>query len=339
MNLTNRTFALFFFGTLVSLFATAGCAQEDSQNLSENTIVISGIRVIDGLGDEPKENQDILINDGKIVAIGASGSLNVPDNASSIDGNGMTAMPGLIDMHIHTQGGWGNGLIPGDRYAATYDDESVQQRQNGYLYAGVTTTLDLGVDHEWIVAKRDEINSGKVTGPRSFIVGAPWSQAPSGWDSGNTSETGEAFGESTKVADFAEIPAQMQRYTDDGIEIIKLYSGISAMAMQEVIKEANKREILTIDAWLFSPPSPDTAGATYLSDTGTILLSDSEVNETSLFTGDNLFEITTGGFLLGTETTISYSDEPTGLAFNPDNGHLFISDDNGSSVYEVGPGG
>ena len=59
MNLTNRTFALFFFGTLVSLFATAGCAQEDSQNLSENTIVISGIRVIDGLGNEPIESKEV----------------------------------------------------------------------------------------------------------------------------------------------------------------------------------------------------------------------------------------------------------------------------------------
>ena len=246
----NRAFTSFFLAGLLALIASSGCAQENPQSSLVDPVVISGIRVIDGLGDEPKENQDILIGNGKIVAIGPSGSLDVPDNASSIDGNGMTAMPGLIDMHIHTQGGWGNGLIPGDRYAATYDDKSVQQRQNGYLYAGVTTTLDLGVDHEWAVAKRDEINSGEVTGPRSFIVGAPWSQAPSGWDSGNTSETGEAFSESTKVTDFAEIPAQMQIYADDGIEIIKLYSGISAMAMQEVIKEANKRDILTVaDFW------------------------------------------------------------------------------------------
>jgi imidazolonepropionase-like amidohydrolase len=236
--------------SLATLFSVTACAQEAPQNSLVDAAVISGVRVIDGLGDAPKENQDILIGDGKIVAIGSAGSLAVPDNVAKIDGNGMTAMPGLIDMHIHTQGGWGNGLIAGERYAVSNEDEAVQQRQNGYLYAGVTTTLDLGVDHKWVVAKRDEINSGKVIGPRAFIVGSPWSQAPSGWDSGNTSEGGEAFGESTKVTDFAKIPTQMQRYTDDGIEIIKLYSGISAMAMQEVIKEANKRDILTVaDFW------------------------------------------------------------------------------------------
>ena len=239
-----------FFALLVALTAAGNLTASTPHYAHEGPALITGVRVIDGLGNEPRERQDILVADGKIAAIGPTGTFDAPTGALQIDGTGMTAMPGLIDMHIHTQGGWGNGLIPGDRYAVTYEDKFVQQRLNGYLYAGVTTTLDLGVDHEWIVAKREEINSGKATGPRSFIVGAPWSQAPSGWDSGNTSEGGKAFGESTKVADFAEIPAQMQRYTDDGIEIIKLYSGISAMAMQEVIKEANKRDILTVaDFW------------------------------------------------------------------------------------------
>jgi len=235
---------------IAASFAVVGCEQAEQSQIGASDVLIENIRVIDGLGNAPIDGQDILIADGKIAAIGPTGSLDTPWGVDTLDGSGLAAMPGLIDMHIHTQGGWGNGLIPGERYATTYDDESVQQRQKAYLYAGVTTTLDLGVDHEWIVAKRDEINSGKVTGPRSFIVGAPWSQAPSGWDSGNTADSGEAFGESTKVADFAEIPAQMQRYSDDGIEIIKLYSGISAMAMQEVIKEANKRDILTVaDFW------------------------------------------------------------------------------------------
>ena len=237
-------------GVVIFACANLNSAFAEPKYSHAESTIITNVSVIDGLGNAPVTGQDIVLVDGKIAAIGATGSVKMPNEALEIDGTGMTAMPGLIDMHIHTQGGWGNGLIAGERYAVSYDDEAVQQRQNGYLYAGVTTTLDLGVDHKWVVAKRDEINSGKVTGPRSFIVGAPWSQAPSGWDSGNTSEGGEAFGESTKVADFAEIPAQMQRYTDDGIEIIKLYSGISAMAMQEVINEANKRDILTVaDFW------------------------------------------------------------------------------------------
>ena len=178
--MTMRFGLMILVGLFSTTFTISACAQNDPGYSHTGNTIISGIRVIDGLGSEPNENQDIAIVDGKIAAIGPAGSIDTLADALQIDGSGMTAMPGLIDMHIHTQGGWGNGLIAGERYATSYKDEAVQQRQNGYLYAGVTTTLDLGVDNEWVVAKRDEINSGKVTGPRSFIVGAPWSQAPSG---------------------------------------------------------------------------------------------------------------------------------------------------------------
>jgi hypothetical protein len=99
--------------------------------------------------------------------------------------------------------------------------------------------------------------------------------------------------------------------------------------------------VQTIDTSQFSPPSPDPMGITYLASSDTLLMSDSEVNEIpALFTGDNLFEINyASGTLLGTSTTILFSDEPTGLAFNPVDGHVFVSHDNGGGfVFEVDPG-
>ena len=113
--------------------------------------------------------------------------------------------------------GWANGLIRGERYAVSYEDDKVQQRLSGYLYAGVTTVLDVGNDHDWVVKKRDQINGGKLFGPRAFVCGGAWSQAPSGWESGGTSGD---FGLSTKVTSIAQIPEQMDRYVKDGIEII-----------------------------------------------------------------------------------------------------------------------
>lgn len=246
--MNHRTMLANIIGLLMTMSAMIVYAEEGPRYSHTGNTIISGVRVIDGLTDSPLENQDIVIVDKKIAAIGPSGSTDVPTDVLRIDGTGMTAMPGLMDLHIHTQGGWGNGLIPGEAYAVTYDDESVQQRQSGYLYAGVTTVLDLGTDHEYVLAKREQINSGELMGPRFLTTGVPWSQSPSGWDSGNTG--GHTFGLSTKVADFADLPAQMQKYADKDIEIIKLYSGISAMAMQEVIKEAHKRDILTVaDLW------------------------------------------------------------------------------------------
>ena len=97
--------------------------------------------------------------------------------------------------------------------------------------------------------------------------------------------------------------------------------------------------VRTIDSSKFDPPSPDSAGITYNSWNNRLVMSDSEVNEISqLFTGDNVFELTLSGSLRRTFTTVDFSNEPTGAAFNSNNGHMFYSDDNRDEIYEVNPG-
>jgi PKD repeat protein/uncharacterized protein YjiK len=96
--------------------------------------------------------------------------------------------------------------------------------------------------------------------------------------------------------------------------------------------------VQTIDTWQFSPPSPDPAGIAYLSDVDHLLISDSEVNEMSIYAGSNLFEVDLSGNVVGTYTTVAYTSEPTGVTSNPANNHLFISDDNSDEIFEIDPG-
>ncbi|MER8464781.1 RTX toxin [Mesorhizobium sp. M1396] len=96
----------------------------------------------------------------------------------------------------------------------------------------------------------------------------------------------------------------------------------------------------TILTSLWSPPSPDPTDLVYISHLGTLLVADSEVDEMSIFTGKNLYQMNLSGSLAGTLTTIKFSDEPSGIAYNPTNHHLFFTDDTGTkSVYELNPGG
>ena len=111
---------------VLAMFSTA-FAQDMPRYSHTGSTMITGIRVIDGLGGDAKENQDIVLIDGKIASIGPAGTQDAPKDALVIDGKGMTTMPGLIDMHVHLQGGWANGAIPGDRYQPKYDDKSAQQ--------------------------------------------------------------------------------------------------------------------------------------------------------------------------------------------------------------------
>jgi hypothetical protein len=97
-------------------------------------------------------------------------------------------------------------------------------------------------------------------------------------------------------------------------------------------------------AW--SPSSPDPAGVDYLPPTdgrptGALLIADSEVDEMpNYFLGKNVFESTTSGTLVSTCSTTSFTNEPTGVAINPGNNHIFISNDTGTNdkVYEVSLG-
>jgi hypothetical protein len=95
--------------------------------------------------------------------------------------------------------------------------------------------------------------------------------------------------------------------------------------------------VQTIDTYLFTPPSPDTTGIAYLDSSDTLLVSDADVDETDLYTGTNVFEMTLSGTLIFTSTTESFSDEPEGIGYNPDDGHLFFADDDADRIYEVDP--
>ena len=96
--------------------------------------------------------------------------------------------------------------------------------------------------------------------------------------------------------------------------------------------------IQTIETWQWSPPSPDPAGIAFSESLAALLLSDSEVNETAVFQGSNVFEMRSDATLANTFSTTTYSGEPTGITLDPSSQHLFISDDNALQVFEVNPG-
>lgn len=242
--------------TVFSLSCPA-LAQVESDYLSDGPILISNIAVIDGLGNRPAAGQDILITGGKIEEISNSGSINPPKDALTIDGSGLTAMPGLIDMHFHLKGGWSGGNAMQDKYPPSelFTHKSIQQNLAALLYAGVTTGLDMGSQHSFAVAEKRKIDAGEYISPRYHIVGVPFSQNPSGWDGAVRGETvgepdADALATKIDTDDTEVIGDILQRYQDDGISIIKLYSGMGAHAATFLINEADKRGITTVaDLW------------------------------------------------------------------------------------------
>jgi hypothetical protein len=96
--------------------------------------------------------------------------------------------------------------------------------------------------------------------------------------------------------------------------------------------------VRTVALFETSPPSPDPAGITYLPGTDELLISDSEVDEMTIFQQVNLFRTTSSGTQTGTGLTTAYSDEPTGLSFDPVEGRLFVADDVLRRIFVVSAG-
>ncbi|MBM7520157.1 PKD domain-containing protein [Nocardioides nitrophenolicus] len=89
-------------------------------------------------------------------------------------------------------------------------------------------------------------------------------------------------------------------------------------------------------AW--ATPLPDPAGITYLPGRDHFLISDSEVDETPIYQNANILETTRTGTIVDRGVTSAYSHEAAGIASNPSNGHVYVSDDDQFRVHEITTG-
>jgi uncharacterized protein YjiK len=110
-----------------------------------------------------------------------------------------------------------------------------------------------------------------------------------------------------------------------------LATSIAATAAASLVR------VTATSAW--SPSSPDPSGITYDSINNRLIVVDGEVEEMTIYSGKNAWEVSLSGVVARSWTTFpTFSDEPVGVAFNRNNRHLFISDDDHQRVYDVNPG-
>jgi imidazolonepropionase-like amidohydrolase len=135
-------------------------------------LAIVGGMLVDGNGGPPLHDSVVVVKGSTIVALGARGTVSVPNSAKVIDARGMTVMPGLFDSHVHL-------LIMGHakydeyfpRYRARLRNEIMPTSAKELLMHGVTSARDLGANLEDILDVRDRINRGDIPGPRLFVSG------------------------------------------------------------------------------------------------------------------------------------------------------------------------
>lgn len=126
--------------------------------IPQGTVLLKGARIITMKGDEIIENGDIFIENNRIKAVGATGTLEVPEEVEEIDVQGKTITPGFIDTHAHM---WPNWQVHKNQvwiYSAN-------------LAYGVTTTRDPQTSTTDILTYSDMIEAGMLQGPRIYSTG------------------------------------------------------------------------------------------------------------------------------------------------------------------------
>jgi len=132
---------------IVSLCATltaqglAGCA--GIQEADPVDLAILNVSVVSPERENPLKNVDVLIDDGRIVSIGAA--RHRTHAAAEIDGSGRFLAPGLIDSHVHLYHATGLKRRYTDKFGELYEAFQTQQPRS-YLYYGYTTLIELNAD-------------------------------------------------------------------------------------------------------------------------------------------------------------------------------------------------
>ncbi|MCZ6670826.1 MAG: amidohydrolase family protein [Acidobacteria bacterium] len=166
----SRRILLFASIVLVTL---AGAAAAPAAAPDSRPTVIRAGTLIDGTGSAPVKNVLIVVEKGRITAVGKN--VEIPADHRLIDLSGQTVLPGFIDAHVHLVGrhigegeDWENSAV-----RDLPQEGAIRGVRNARLTleAGFTTVRNVGADHYSDIALRNMIDEGVVPGPRMLAAG------------------------------------------------------------------------------------------------------------------------------------------------------------------------
>ena len=225
---------LIFLSILFFTIHQISYAQEFSKRVSDfiviqdSTVVIKNVTLIDGTGAAVKYNQDILVQNKRITALGNTGKLKVPENVRIIDATGKTVIPGLIMMHEH--------LFHAKPFFGTYKAVHMTNTfPQLYLAGGVTTmrtagSIEAGAD----LNIKNLIEQGKRLGP-TIDVSTPHLE--------REGLVGDYIAQLQSLYGGENIENWLNYWFDKGITSVKVYNNFTKDDLREIIKVSHARNI------------------------------------------------------------------------------------------------
>ena len=184
------------------------------------TVALTHARVIDGTGAAAREDQTLIIRDGRISQLGAAGSIAIPAGAQVIDLTGKSLIPGLVMVHEHFFYPTGPGVYGNvaESFTRLYLAGGVTSIRTG---GNVSGYADIGI-------KRD-IDAGRKPGP--------WIDPTAPYLEGK----GLGLDQVHELNDVADARRMVNFWADAGATSFKAYMHITRAELGAAIQEAHKR--------------------------------------------------------------------------------------------------
>jgi imidazolonepropionase-like amidohydrolase len=201
--------ALPFFieGNVEEQMRTLADYTESLQGEQAEVTALVGGDVVDALSDVTRRDMTVIVAKGRISEIGSTGEVVIPSDARVIDVSGKTLIPGLWDMHAHS---------------------NQVQWAPAYLAGGITTIRDLGNELEFATAFRDAVANDGAMGPDILLAGMV----------DGAGVTGNGVIRATTTDEARSVVA---RYFDEGYKQIKIYTAVEPEVLSVLTEEAHAR--------------------------------------------------------------------------------------------------
>ena len=196
-------------------------------------VVLTHVCVIDGTGRASEDDQNVVLENGKISAIEAGRDVAAANDTTVLDLRGYSVMPGIVGMHNHLfyaarpnlDSAWhGNepALVPQMTFSAP----------RLYLAGGVTTMRTTGsVETYTDLNLRREIDRGNLPGPHLDVTG-PYLEGSNSY-----------FIQMHELTSPEEARQFVDYWADRGVTSFKAYMNITHAELKAAIDEAHKHHI------------------------------------------------------------------------------------------------
>jgi len=229
------------FAILVSVVSLAVLSQPSrlpAQKPSrEASFVLNNVTIVDVRTGELLPDQTLIVEGKRITFVGSSKSAKSPRSAQVVNGRNLFVLPGLWDMHVH--------LVFGDWFPGAQDISMPL-----FVANGITGVRDMGSELGTVQEWRNEIEAGRLIGPRIRTSG-PMLDGPK-----------PRFPSSIAIATPEEGRRAVADLKRSGADFIKLQSLIPREGVFAIAEEAKKQEIP------FAGHVPDSVRASEMSEAG-----------------------------------------------------------------------